>query len=194
MHHVSLQIANFSFINDNVSSVYSTISQFTDNFFIIWTVTARICWIIAKRASYLTEMFVLKLTTSASIDGSAGQSLDQLNSLQKQELFEALLTHGSSLECIANEFKEKLDLLSLQAEASEPDPILSYHPESDQSGARFQPTAHGVLKLLTDSLPPILKVLKEAEAEQVAQKVQRARELLNTIERIEKEGLPLFDK
>ena len=194
IQQLGLQIGCFRYLNENILIVWTNISRFTFNYFTIWANTARICWIIAKRALYLIETIVNKLTSESSVYGSKCQSIDLLNSQQGQEVLDALLSESSIFVHIENEFKEKLDLLRMQAEESGTDPIFSYKPENDELGTNFQVIAQGELKLIADLLGQVAKSLAESEAAQVKSTINEAQKLLNITQSLDKGIVCSLDK
>ena len=117
-----------------------------------------------------------------------------LSTQQGQQLLDSLLSEGSKFEIIATDFKEKLDLLRLQAEEQGPDPILSYRPEGDQAGTDFKSTAQVELKQLADWLVAFVKEFDQSKSDQVNEQIYEAHQLINMTQEIANKRLLLQEK
>ena len=169
-----------------VMNLYRSIVELTEVNYTVyyWQRIARICWIIAKRASYLSDMILGQLQGGTSIYGSALQAKAFLGSPRGNMFLGCLNCLKESISEVLEDVTQQISLIRLQAEEIGNDPILSYDPSKDISGGIFRKEVEAQLESAKHWVGTAVKNLTFDKANLVQSQVESIKKLFVQMEAI----------
>ncbi len=182
---LSLHCQGLELVNQ-ISSKYQHVVELTEINYAVayWQRIARICWIIAKRASYLTETIRDKINSGTSIYGSATQVQAFLASPRGAMFVDCLAYHKELMDDELGNLAETLRFIRVQTDEPGDDPIVSYTPSSDAKGILFRHEVEEQLKSADSLVGAAVHQLSGDKTQRVKEQVAYIKKLFEMIEAI----------